>query len=114
VGNANLSNGFSAPVVDTLFAKPTPGKDISTTGFPGLSANLPDLTVRFGSATKDNQAQIVVTNQGNQKAQGQINITIHGSKDPFLNTSDPQLAVLKKQAINLGVGQSQTYTHISF
>jgi hypothetical protein len=54
VGNANLSNGFSAPVADTLFAKPTPGKDISTTGFPGLSANLPDLTVRFGSATKDN------------------------------------------------------------
>jgi RHS repeat-associated protein len=110
VGNANLSNGFSAPVADTLFAKPAPGKDISATGFPGLSANLPDLTVRFGSATKDNQAQIVVTNQGNQKAQGQINITVYGSKDPFLNTSDSQLAALKKQSINLGVGQSQTYT----
>ncbi len=110
MGNANLSNGFSVPVVDTLFAKPILGKDVSTTGFPGASANLSDLTVRFGSATKDNQAQIVVTNQGNQKAQGQINITVYGSKDPFLNTSDPQLAALKKQAINLGVGQSQTYT----
>jgi hypothetical protein len=59
VGNANLSNGSSAPLADTLFSKPVPGKDISTTGFPGSSTNLPNLTVRFGSATKDNQAQIV-------------------------------------------------------
>jgi Bacterial Ig-like domain/FG-GAP-like repeat/CARDB len=96
-----------APVPNTLFGQPSGAANPGGFGLP--AGNLPDLVVRFGATSKAGRTEIVVTNQGRQQAQGQIDIAVYASKDPFLDAGDGQIALLKKQSVNLAVGQSQTY-----
>jgi CARDB len=111
----NLSgNPLATPVPNTLFGQTSLGqtsltKTASPIGSPFGSSNLPDLVARFEATTKDGKTEIVVTNQGSQKAQGQIDIAVYASKDPFLDAADGQIALLKKQTVNWAAGQSKTY-----